>query len=342
MDPKISVIVPIYKVEQYLRQCLDSIVNQTYKNLEIILVDDGSPDNCGAICEEYAARDERIVYIDQTNQGVSVARNNGLRHATGEWVSFVDGDDWVTTDMISTLLDVADESDIVVGDFFLVNADRITQSSFFQKNTDRDLRMTQLYLIGNALGCRAYGAGTFSNIGVPWGKIYRKEFLLRTDAKFPVGIRRMQDTLFNIGVFLENPKTSFSDRSIYYYRLTENSTCHRYDPQFDSVAIKIAHHVRDLLKDIPDEKIQELIIFKEAAQLQETISLHYCHSKCDLTWREKCAALKALCNNGEYKLREYPRRLCTWKQQLVLDTLMHHLYGLVVLMYQIKNRIENN
>jgi len=103
-NPKISVIVPVYKVEPYLRKCLDSIVNQTYCNLEIILVDDGSPDNCGAICDEYAARDQRITVIHKENGGVSSARNAGLAAASGGWIGWVDPDDWVEPDMFEYLL----------------------------------------------------------------------------------------------------------------------------------------------------------------------------------------------------------------------------------------------
>ena len=89
----ISVIVPIYKVENYLKKCLDSIVNQTYKNLEIILIDDGSPDNCGKICDEYAKKDERIKVIHKENEGVSIARNAGLKIASGDYIAFVDVDE---------------------------------------------------------------------------------------------------------------------------------------------------------------------------------------------------------------------------------------------------------
>lgn len=106
-SPKISVIVPVYKVEPYLRKCLDSIINQTYQNLEVILVDDGSPDNCGSICDEYAARDGRIRVIHKENGGVSSARNAGLDIATGVWVAWVDPDDWIEGDMLQYLLEGA-------------------------------------------------------------------------------------------------------------------------------------------------------------------------------------------------------------------------------------------
>ena len=106
-NPKISVIVPVYKVEKYLDKCVESIVNQTYKNLEIILVDDGSPDNCPAMCDAWAEKDSRIRVIHKANGGVSSARNVGLDVATGEYIGFVDSDDWIESNMYETLLNNA-------------------------------------------------------------------------------------------------------------------------------------------------------------------------------------------------------------------------------------------
>lgn len=102
--PLISVIIPVYKVEQYLRQCVDSVAGQTHKHLEILLINDGSPDGSGAICEEYALRDPRVQVIHQCNQGLSAARNTGLDAATGEYLAFVDSDDWIEPDMLAALL----------------------------------------------------------------------------------------------------------------------------------------------------------------------------------------------------------------------------------------------
>lgn len=107
ITPEISIIVPIYKIEPYLRKCVDSIVNQTYKNLEIILVDDGSPDGCPQICDEYKEKDERVVVIHKPNGGLSDARNAGLDAATGDYITFIDGDDWYEKDAIETLVALA-------------------------------------------------------------------------------------------------------------------------------------------------------------------------------------------------------------------------------------------
>ena len=119
MDKLISIIVPIYKVEIYLRKCIDSIVNQTYKNIEILLIDDGSPDNCGIICDEYAKKDERIKVIHKENGGLSDARNYGIEASTGDYIIFIDSDDYVSESMCENLLICALENnaDIVSCNF---------------------------------------------------------------------------------------------------------------------------------------------------------------------------------------------------------------------------------
>ena len=102
MMPMISIIVPVYKAEQYLRPCIDSILAQTYTDYELVLVDDGSPDNCGAICDEYATKDSRVKVIHQRNQGQAAARNAAVKMALGEWICFVDSDDVIHPQMLES------------------------------------------------------------------------------------------------------------------------------------------------------------------------------------------------------------------------------------------------
>ena len=112
METKVSVIVPVYKVERYLDRCLQSIFNQTYKNLEIILVDDGSPDNCPKMCDEYKKADGRVTVIHKENGGLSDARNAGMDIATGDYLLFVDSDDWIEHDTIETLQSIAEKEKV--------------------------------------------------------------------------------------------------------------------------------------------------------------------------------------------------------------------------------------
>lgn len=127
MNSLISIVVPIYNVEQYLQKCVDSIINQTYKNLEIILVDDGSPDNCPKICDEYAKQDSRIKVIHKENGGLSDARNAGMKIATGEYISFIDSDDWAKSEMIESMYNriIEDNSDLVSSGVVWVNEDGV-------------------------------------------------------------------------------------------------------------------------------------------------------------------------------------------------------------------------
>lgn len=152
---KISVIVPVYKVEPYLRRCLDSIVRQTYRNLEIILVDDGSPDNCGAICDEYARCDRRITVIHQGNNGVASARNAGLKIATGSWIAWVDSDDWIEPDMLQYLYEGAVNYQADVSACGTRTAG-LHKPSFFQyeevQRFDREQALRELLLGGKMTG----------------------------------------------------------------------------------------------------------------------------------------------------------------------------------------------
>ena len=114
--PKVSVIILVYNVEAYLKQCLDSVINQTLKDIEIILVDKESPDNCPKICDDYAKKDKRIKVIHQKNKGLSGARNTGMEFATGEYIAFIDSDDWIEKTMLQTLFSTAEKhnSDVAV------------------------------------------------------------------------------------------------------------------------------------------------------------------------------------------------------------------------------------
>lgn len=138
--PKFSIIVPVYKVEQYLDRCIQSILKQTFTDFEVILVDDGSPDNSGLICDSYAAKDDRLVVLHQKNQGVSAARNNALDIARGEYICFVDSDDWIEQEMLAEIeADIANtSSDVVIWGVKNIYNNRIYEDNIIinGKNTE--------------------------------------------------------------------------------------------------------------------------------------------------------------------------------------------------------------
>lgn len=201
MSEKISVIVPVYKVEPYLRKCVGSILAQTYQNLEIILVDDGSPDNCGAICDEYAKQDSRITVIHKPNSGLSDARNAGLDCATGEYITFVDSDDWIDPQHVSALYTSLQEgADIAVSDIRRVNSnhDLICTFCFQQKD---DIVYESVF-------------------GYVWNKLYRRSVV--ENARF--SINYIEDVIFNLQIHCTNkPRYAFTNSASYNYLLRENS-----------------------------------------------------------------------------------------------------------------------
>lgn len=204
-QPLVSIIVPIYKVEPYLRRCLDSIVNQTYTNLEIILIDDGSPDGCPQICDEYAANDNRIVVIHKENGGLSDARNAGLDICKGEYISFVDSDDWVDEKYIEVLLSLSikENTDIVIGEYVKING-KIPQK---EENV-----WTKTYSSKEAL-IRLFSKNNITYT-VSWGKLYKKE--LFNSIRFPIG-KYHEDEFTTYILFYNSTKIVYTSKALYNY-----------------------------------------------------------------------------------------------------------------------------
>ena len=147
---KISVIVPVYKVEKYLKKCIESIISQSYKNLEIILVDDGSPDNCGKICDEYIQKDKRIKVIHKKNGGLSSARNAGLNIATGDYIGFVDSDDWIEFDMYKKMIECILKQNVdVVQCGMILNYENSEKKDFILNNIKNCHSPIESYLSDN-------------------------------------------------------------------------------------------------------------------------------------------------------------------------------------------------
>ncbi|MDR3346595.1 MAG: glycosyltransferase, partial [Campylobacteraceae bacterium] len=200
-NPLISVIVPVYKVEQYLAACLNSIVNQTYKNLEIILVDDGSPDNCGKICDEYAQKDSRIVVLHQPNGGVSRARNAGLDIAKGEYIAFVDSDDYIALDMYEELMSIAQKqsADVAICGIYVIKKDGM---EIFKKTLEGlDTNGIKYQFLIN------------SYPSFPWGRLYKTK--LFQGVRFPVGLICYEDMFVMPKILSNADKIVFAPKPYY-------------------------------------------------------------------------------------------------------------------------------
>lgn len=210
-NPLISVIVPIYNVEKYLEECLRSLINQTYKNLEIILVNDGSPDRCGEICEAFASLDNRIKVLHQSNQGVSAARNHGLQIATGTYVSFIDSDDWLSSDTYEQCLEeMRREVDIIMYGYQLVTGEDVPAP---QTSYARLSAMSNRDAIHALSSTSAFTSST-------WSRLFRREIL---EGMYFFSGRMGEDSTFTLEAHLRASTFVGLDIAPYYYRQHSSS-----------------------------------------------------------------------------------------------------------------------
>lgn len=207
----ISIIIPVHNVEQYLRQCIDSVINQTYKNLEIILVNDGSTDNSGKICDEYAAKDNRIEVIHKQNGGVSSARNVGLDVATGDYIGFVDSDDYIEQDMYEYLFSInkKNNTSLAVCNFYIVKDENILTSPTIVKHS--------VLSAEEMLEC------SFKQL-FSWNKLIARK--LFENLRFPEDVGYGEDMAVCMNLFIRAEKISYGKKTKYFYIQRKNSAVH--------------------------------------------------------------------------------------------------------------------
>lgn len=261
MLPKVSVIVPIYKVENYLNRCVDSILNQTYKNIEVILVDDGSPDKCGEISDSYAINDSRVKSLHKENGGLSDARNYGMRYLTGEYVVFVDSDDWIKEEMIETLVGLAMDlkADIVQSGFYYVYETYLLYDDRYYSED-----MLPIQLNKNELMREIVINERIKNFA--WGKLYKTNLI--------------KDLYFEKGVLFEDVFWAHKVMD----RVDKYVICHKpmcyYLQRNDSIVSTYTVKNLDIIKGLKErhkfiEENYKELINESYKILTKTILLHY-------------------------------------------------------------------
>lgn len=254
MEPKISVIIPVYNVENYVTKCIMSIINQTYKNLEIICINDGSTDLSGHICNRLSKDDNRIKVLHKKNGGVSSARNMGLQHATGEFIAFVDPDDWIKPEMYEILIkaSLVHNADISVVSYFIDKADKSVEVINEKKITNNPFNNEDLIRYA-FIRDKYKGFGAYL-----WNKLFRASLInndneIRFDESLFVG----EDICFFGLVSLNTKYTVYIDTPMYHYNLREDSLFHSNDISKKIGSLYAYDHIINLFED---NKIDENII----------------------------------------------------------------------------------
>lgn len=241
---KTSIIVPIYNAEQYLPRCLESILSQSYKNIELILVNDGSKDKSLEICRKYESKDKRIVVLNIENSGPGVARNKGIEIATGGYIVFVDADDYIDHCAVETLIKIAIE-----GEYDIVSAShyRVDREITVSKNNYETGKISGS---GHAKEIKRYNLfKTSSSFGYVWGKVYKASFIEDNKVKF--SDQRavfLEDTLFNLKLISYNPKYYVLNQPLYYYNVYEDSLSNKKEDITDRV-IKMLEDYGEFLRE---------------------------------------------------------------------------------------------
>lgn len=254
--PLVSVIVPVYKAEAYLHKCVDSLLAQTMTDFEVLLIDDGSPDRSGEICDEYAAKDSRIRVFHKENGGVASARQVGLENVRGEYTIHADPDDWVEPTMLEELYAKAKENDadMVICDYYVDYADSVNYSK--QQPTSLDYKSVQCEIFG-----RLHGA--------VWNKLIKTSVIKKTKTNFSLELSFCEDLHFNAQILKNNIKISYLGKAFYHYvqGLNNNSLVFSYNKSTFNRDIRMAQIFNELMKntesyDLCVQNMDYLILYR--------------------------------------------------------------------------------
>ncbi len=280
---KVSVIVPIHNVEKFINKCVDSIINQTYKNIEIVLVDDGSPDNCPKICDDYAKKDERVKVIHKKCGGVSSARNAGIEASTGEYVCFVDGDDFVMPDYVEYMLNLAIKYD----SDYVISPQALGTFNKNNKNSKNDDYVVDAEKALEMLLCYQMREGCYS-------KLFKRE-LLGNDLRFSEKIVMGEGFTFNSLAIQKAHKIVLGYKKIYFYRRdNETSATTKFNKDKFENGLYAIKYIKENIK-IKTERIEKAWKYanwRTHSDVYDAIVLAKAEKSCDELYRRCLSVVK--------------------------------------------------
>lgn len=275
--PKISIIVPVYKAETYLHRCVDSILAQTFTDWELLLIDDGSPDRSGEICDEYAKKDTRIRVFHKKNGGVSSARNLGLDNVLGEYVTFVDSDDCLYLNALDRLFSVAEKYQL---DFIQCSFNREYKEEHCNSQNS-DILSAKEYVCFGYLGTHV------------WASFFKTDIIKKYNLKFDTSIRLGEDQIFAFDYLLHTQKTCYIGDVLYFYMDNDESAIHNPKPEYEIESVKAFKALKNrnpLAQRQCDDMVfawfktlcqNNAVSIKTINNLYKDIEIDYCSPRCN-------------------------------------------------------------
>lgn len=278
---KVSVIIPVYNVEKYLKTCVDSVLKQTYTELEILLIDDESSDKSGEICDSYINEDARIKVFHKKNEGVSAARNFGIERAEGEWLFFVDSDDWIDYKTVEAVMSYVDNTkDVCLIGYKETNGLEKEKVLDLNKLSVKDIARQDF--LGLEFQILNRDRASICNreiikLSSPW-KIYRKEMLDKHNIRFPEDLVNGEDGMFNLEVYRHARGGLMMENVLYYYRQREESVTRKYSVNADKNFYCLQKHYEKFFGEEKDpEMFTEILDERAIWSMGFCCMLKYCH-----------------------------------------------------------------
>lgn len=331
---KYSIVVPVYNIEKYIRRCVDSIINQTYENIEIILVDDGSTDNSGIICDEYA-KDPRVKVIHKKNQGLGEARNSGLEAATGDYISFFDGDDFIELNLLEVCNNELANNRVDIISFDFIDYDNGTIVKHKNKNKKKYFNKDEIeeYLLD-----MIYNKNNEKRIHESiWNKLYDLKFLKRIKFNFVSERKYISEDYFSNLILFKYVETIINiPNQLYYYCYNENSLTHVYNPERLEKNIFQYNESVKLCKNNYHKRITNS---KLACQfLGNYIGIIRTILNSNLSKREKKKKVFLILDNIDTKkiIKEINPNECNFKQKILIFCLKHNFNFAVLSLFKLK------
>ncbi len=306
---KFSIIVPIYNVERYIGELIESLQKQTLKDIEIILVDDGSPDNSGAICDKYAKGDNRITVIHKKNGGVSAARNDGLAIATGEYIMFCDSDDWLPYDALQKLYEEGKrtDADIVVGEVFQSENGKDRLARYYEKSfvtQDRNFIRKMIQADFYKTYCpMPHPVGPAFGYGGPWNKAVKLSLIKDNHIKFDVRVKGIFDDIIYTAYILANAKkVSYIQEPVYYYRIIPTSITRTYKANALDINSAIFNSWREFMAKYGQDGFFDKPYYAVVIRrFVEALPVYFLSKKNPKSFSERMAEMKQVMNESEYQ-----------------------------------------
>ena len=346
-DVKVSVVIPVYRVEKYIHQCIDSVINQTLKNIEIIIVDDGSPDRCGEIIDKYSQNDPRITAIHKLNGGVSAARNDGLKKCKGEYIYIMDSDDYLEKDALEKMYNnaISNGADIVISDHY----------TFDEKNSEKenhffckDFYTKDSSVIDNIVCMVLFP--TYSpyitkdnnglGIAAPWTKLIKRDLIILNDIRFDSEVKGIfDDGLFALAIIKKANSVSYIRECLYHYRVLNSSLIHKYNPNrpsIDKIIFSKIEHFGNKNMSYGDfwKAYYARVVMFTSIELGTFIS----NKSNKISLSERVSLIKEISNSSPYKksfkmvdLSKLPKRY-----KLLTLLIRLRLYRMIILIYKMK------